>query len=146
MRPRSLQLQPLQTILPPLCAVPLRSPQLLSLPAVWDRITTRHRGGRGVSQHNPRRTACCQWEMSAFIATLFCVDPHWANLQKRNKRCFSKGVIPIRIFSKRLMTMGFFVFRAKHSIMWTSPPKVIQSRHKVLSLCWEVGLRKLLPT
>lgn len=74
--------------------------------AVCDRISIRHRGGRGVCQHKPSTAVCCQWEMAALIAILFHVDPQWENLPKSNKLSFPKGLIPIRIYSKRLMTMS----------------------------------------
>lgn len=72
-------------------------------PAIWGRISIRHWGGRGACQHKQSRTACCQWEMSAFIATFFHVDRLWANLPKSNKK-FSDVVAPLITFSKRVVS------------------------------------------
>lgn len=84
--------------------LPLRSGQLLSLPYSmrWNQHQTE--GGRGTCQHKQRRTACCQWEMSAFIAAS-SVDPLWT-IALKSTISFSQDVAQVITFPKEVMSLS----------------------------------------
>lgn len=71
---------------------------------IWGRISIKQRGGRGTCQHKQRWTACCQWEMSAFIATSL-VDPLWTIVPK-SKISFSQDVAQVITFPKEVMSLS----------------------------------------